>query len=68
MYNNVNDATGGTVKVADRDAGEISSKPVMEGENVTVEAIAKTVLSLPVGIRTRFVVNRISRKTTMFHL
>lgn len=41
MYNNVNDATGGTVKVADRDAGEISSKPVMEGENVTVEAIAK---------------------------
>ena len=41
MYNNVNDATGGTVKVADRDAGEISSKPVMEGDNVTVEAIAK---------------------------
>lgn len=41
MYNNVNDATGGTVKVADSAAGEISSKPVMEGENVTVEAIAK---------------------------
>ena len=40
MYNNVNDATGGTVKVADRDAGEISSKPVMEGDNVTVTAIA----------------------------
>lgn len=41
MYNNENDATGGTVKVADRAAGKISSKPVMEGENVTVEAIAK---------------------------
>lgn len=40
MYNNVNDATGGTVKVADRAAGKISSKPVMEGENVTVKAIA----------------------------
>lgn len=40
MYNNKNDATGGTVKVADRDAGEISSKPVMEGDNVKVEAIA----------------------------
>lgn len=41
MYNNVNDATGGTVKVADKEAGKISSKPVMEGDNVTVEAIAK---------------------------
>lgn len=41
MYNNKNVATGGTVKVADRAAGEISSKPVMEGDNVTVEAIAK---------------------------
>lgn len=40
MYNNDNVDTAGTVKVADRDAGEISSKPVMEGENVTVEAIA----------------------------
>lgn len=40
MYNNKNDATGGTVKVADRAAGKISSKPVMEGENVTVTAIA----------------------------
>lgn len=40
MYNNKNVATGGTVKVADRDAGEISSKPVMEGDNVTVTAIA----------------------------
>lgn len=41
MYNNKNVATGGTVKVADRAAGEISSKPVMEGENVTVTASAK---------------------------
>lgn len=41
MYNNVNDDKAGTVKVADRAAGEISSKPVMEGDNVTVEAIAK---------------------------
>lgn len=41
MYNNVNDATSGTVKVADKEAGKISSKPVMEGDNVTVEAIAK---------------------------
>ena len=40
MYNNENDATGGTVKVADRAAGKISSKPVMEGENVTVTASA----------------------------
>lgn len=40
MYNNKNDATGGTVKVADRAAGKISSKPVMEGENVTVKASA----------------------------
>ena len=41
MYNNENVVTAGTVKVADRAAGEISSKPVMEGDNVTVEAIAK---------------------------
>lgn len=40
MYNNVNDAIGGTVKVADRAAGKISSKPVMEGNDVKVEAIA----------------------------
>lgn len=41
MYNNENVIKAGTVKVADRAAGEISSKPVMEGDNVTVEAIAK---------------------------
>lgn len=42
MYNNENVDEAGTVKVADRDAGKSSSKPVMEGDNVTVEAIAKT--------------------------
>lgn len=41
MYNNENVDEAGTVKVADRAAGKISSKPVMEGDNVTVEAIAK---------------------------
>lgn len=41
MYNNENVVTAGTVKVADRAAGKSSSKPVMEGDNVTVEAIAK---------------------------
>ena len=41
MYNNENVDTAGTVKVADRVAGKISSKPVMEGDSVTVEAIAK---------------------------
>lgn len=41
MYNNENVDTAGTVKVADRAAGKISSKPVMEGDSVTVEAIAK---------------------------
>lgn len=41
MYNNENVVTAGTVKVADKEAGKISSKPVMEGENVTVEAIAQ---------------------------
>lgn len=40
MYNNENVDEAGTVKVADRAAGKISSKPVMEGDNVTVEAIA----------------------------
>ena len=40
MYNNENVDKAGTVKVADRDAGKSSSKPVMEGDNVTVEAIA----------------------------
>ena len=40
MYNNENVVTAGTVKVADRAAGKISSKPVMEGENVTVKASA----------------------------
>lgn len=41
MYNNENVVTGGTVKVGNEKADNISSKPVMEGENVTVEAIAK---------------------------
>lgn len=41
MYNNDNVDTAGTVKVADKEAGKISSKPVMEGDNVTVEAIAQ---------------------------
>lgn len=40
MYNNQNVVTAGTVKVGNEKAGNISSKPVMEGENVTVEAIA----------------------------
>lgn len=41
MYNNVNDATGGTVQVGNEKADKISSKPVMEGNDVKVEAIAK---------------------------
>lgn len=41
MYNNENVDEAGTVKVADKEAGKISSKPVMEGDNVTVEAIAQ---------------------------
>lgn len=41
MYNNEIVDEAGTVKVADKEAGKISSKPVMEGDNVTVEAIAK---------------------------
>lgn len=41
MYNNENVDEAGTVKVADRAAGKSSSKPVMEGDNVTVEAIAQ---------------------------
>lgn len=41
MYNNENVDEAGTVKVADRAAGKSSSKPVMEGDNVTVKAIAK---------------------------
>lgn len=40
MCNNGNVATGGTVQVDNEKAGKISSKPVMEGENVTVKAIA----------------------------
>lgn len=40
MYNNENVVKAGTVKVGNEKAGNISSKPVMEGENVTVEAIA----------------------------
>lgn len=41
MYNNENVDEAGTVKVADRAAGKSSSKPVMEGNDVKVEAIAK---------------------------
>lgn len=42
MYNNENVVTAGTVKVADRAAGKISSKPVMEGNDVKVEASANS--------------------------
>lgn len=41
MYNNENVVKAGTVQVDNEKAGNISSKPVMEGDNVTVEAIAK---------------------------
>lgn len=40
MYNNENVVTAGTVKVGNEKADNISSKPVMEGENVTVTASA----------------------------
>ncbi len=42
MYNNENVVTAGTVKVGNEKADKISSKPVMEGDNVTVEAIVKS--------------------------
>ena len=41
MYNNENVDEAGTVKVGNEKADKISSKPVMEGNDVTVEAIAK---------------------------
>lgn len=41
MYNNENVVTAGTVKVGNEKADKISSKPVMEGNDVKVEAIAK---------------------------
>lgn len=41
MYNNENVDTAGTVQVGNEKADKISSKPVMEGDNVTVEAIAQ---------------------------
>lgn len=41
MYNNENVYTAGTVKVGNEKADKISSKPVMEGNDVKVEAIAK---------------------------
>ena len=41
MYNNDNVDTAGTVQVGNEKADKISSKPVMEGDNVTVEAIAQ---------------------------
>lgn len=40
MYNNDNVDTAGTVQVGNEKADKISSKPVMEGEKVTVKAIA----------------------------
>lgn len=40
MYNNENVVKAGTVQVDNEKAGNISSKPVMEGENVTVTASA----------------------------
>lgn len=40
MYNNENVVTAGTVKVGNEKADKISSKPVMEGNDVKVEAIA----------------------------
>lgn len=40
MYNNENVVTAGTVKVGNEKANKISSKPVMEGNDVKVEAIA----------------------------
>lgn len=40
MYNNENVVIAGTVKVGNEKADKISSKPVMEGDNVKVEAIA----------------------------
>lgn len=42
MYNGQIDDAGGTVKVGNEQAGKTSNAPVMEGENVTVEAIAKS--------------------------
>lgn len=41
MYNNENVVTAGTVKVGNEKADKISSKPVMEANDVKVEAIAK---------------------------
>ena len=41
MYNNENVINAGTVKVGNEKADKISSKPVMEGNDVKVEAIAK---------------------------
>lgn len=41
MYNNENVVTAGTVQVGNEKADKISSKPVMEGNDVKVEAIAK---------------------------
>lgn len=41
MYNNENVIKAGTVKVGNEKADKISSKPVMEGNDVKVEAIAK---------------------------
>lgn len=68
MYNNDNVDTAGTVQVGNEKADKISKAPVMEGENVTVKASANNGYKFAVGIRTRLVMNRISMKTTMFHL
>lgn len=42
MYNGQNDDACGTVKVGNEQAGKTSNAPVMEGENVTVVAIANS--------------------------
>lgn len=42
MYNNENVVTGGTVKVGKGESGNYSKDTVMEGENVTVTASAKS--------------------------
>ena len=41
MYNNENVDEAGTVQVGNEQAGKTSNAPVMQGENVTVKAIAK---------------------------
>lgn len=68
MYNNENVVKAGTVQVDNEKAGNISSKPVMEGENVTVKASANNGYKFAGWYTDEACKNRISRKTTMFHL